>query len=86
MKKRITMARNRNSSVAVDMPVWVMEVSSDQGETWLLVQSFGMYITQHRAELRAKTETTCHKALRPDAYCYGWLYRAREYRPVEVKA
>jgi hypothetical protein len=69
-----------------DCPIWIMEVSRDEGKTWIMEQSFGMYKTQHRAATRASVETSRHIAMSRQCHCAGWLYRAREYRPVEVKA
>ena len=76
------MTVKRRSEIEANTPVWIMEVSRDEGKTWTLVQSFGMYVTQDRAVKRAARETVWHREnLTPVAYQYGWRFRAREYRP-----
>jgi hypothetical protein len=64
--------------------IWLLEMSADDGETWVMEQAHGFYKNKDRAEKRAELETKHHQALSPANYRRNYIYRVREYASVDV--
>lgn len=66
-------------------PIWVIEFSSDEGETWTMYKdNNAFYRRKETAERKSTNHTRWHRdVLSRAAKQHGYIFRAVEYRAVE---
>lgn len=63
--------------------IYVIELSTDGGQSWQAYQPAGLYRHPQGCEERARGLQLLHERLLPSSPDHGYLYRAQLYGPKE---